>query len=271
MREIVIRVRADAVEGVLDRLLPLVPGGVREVPEGDEVTLLIRGEDLPSRRELERAAGRFRRTIVERSVSDDWRERRLADYEPLVIGERLVVRPEWAPSSLDRSRPDLIEIVLGEGAAFGAGTHPTTRACLELLLDLEPLGPFADLGCGTGVLAILAAKLGWEPVVAVDLQPASVAAAAENAQRNDVEIMVRAGDVRGLAPGSGGFAANVPPSVLAELAAGLTTSLPGVALLSGFRAAERDRLLSGYRAAGLHERVVIQRAGWMIALLASHS
>ena len=70
----------------------------------------------------------------------------------------MVVRPEGAPEA----GPGLLDVVLrDEGGAFGAGTHPTTVMCLELLLGLVPGGPFADLGCGTGVLAIVAAKLGW--------------------------------------------------------------------------------------------------------------
>ena len=68
--------------------------------------------------------------------------------------------------------------------AFGTGAHPTTRMCLELLLALEPGGPFADLGCGAGTLAIAAARLGWEPVLAVDHEPQSVAATQRNAARN---------------------------------------------------------------------------------------
>ena len=64
--------------------------------------------------------------------------------------------------------------MLEEGGAFGAGTHPTTRKCLELMLDMRPEGSFSDLGCGSGVLAILAGLLGFAPLTAVDVQPASV-------------------------------------------------------------------------------------------------
>jgi ribosomal protein L11 methyltransferase len=271
MREIAIRVPADAVEGVLDRLLPLVPGGVRELPEGDDVQLLIRGHELPSRPELERAAGHLRREIVERAVSDDWRERRLADYQPLLIGGRLLVAPEWAPAAPASCGPDSIEIVLSEDAAFGVGTHPTTYTCLELLLELEPQGAFADLGCGTGVLAILAAKLGWEPVRAIDLQPAIVAAAAANARRNSVMVATGVGDVRCGVPATAGLAANVPASVHVMLAAGLARPLPRVALLSGFKPAECDGVLESYRTAGLQPRIVQDRAGWIIAMVTADS
>jgi ribosomal protein L11 methyltransferase len=237
MREIVIRVRSGAVEEVLDRLLPLVPGGVREIPRGGDVELRMRGDD------------------------------------PLIIGGRLVVRPDWAPARAQPEGPGprAIEIVLGDGAAFGAGTHPTTHACLELLLELEPLGAFVDLGCGTGVLAILAAKLGWEPVQAIDLQPASVEAATANARRNAVQVTVTSGDVCAQAPVVAGLAANLPPLVHSRLAAGLGPPLPRMALVSGFRPVEAEAVLDRYRAAGLHERGVLERGGWTIALLGSDS
>ena len=147
MREVVLRVPERAVEDVLDRLLPIVPGGVREARVGGEVELRMRGADVPAARVLARIAGTWPNTITEGEVSDDWRERRVADYKPEVIGGRLVVRPEWAPAPPG----ELIDIVLTEAAAFGGGTHPTTRTCLELLLELPPCGSFADLGCGTAV------------------------------------------------------------------------------------------------------------------------
>src|SRR5204863_66580 len=68
------------------------------------------------------------------------------------------------------------EVMIDPGQAFGTGAHPTTRLCLELLLGVEPSGPLVDVGCGSGVLAIAAAKLGWAPVVGLDHEPEAVAA-----------------------------------------------------------------------------------------------
>ena len=81
-----------------------------------------------------------------------------------------------------------VEIVIDPGQAFGTGAHATTRLCLELMLELPAPGPaaFLDLGCGSGVLAIAAARLGWDPVIALDYDPASVEAAVENARVNGV-------------------------------------------------------------------------------------
>ena len=172
---------AAALEDVLDRLLPIVPDGVRERPTGvHNLELRMRGDTVPPLAVLTSALGPLPHEIHEHEVSDDWRERRLAEYSSDVIGGRIVVRPPWAPPP----DPGLIDVVLAESSAFGSGMHPTTRACLELLLELEPGGSFADLGCGSGVLAIVAARLGWGPLVAVDVQPLSVQTARENAERN---------------------------------------------------------------------------------------
>ena len=89
-------------------------------------------------------------------------------------------------------RPACIEIVIDPGQAFGTGAHPTTRLCLELLLELRPRGgSLADLGCGSGVLAIAAAKLGFAPVTAFDTERAAVEATQENARENGVTLDAR--------------------------------------------------------------------------------
>ncbi len=107
------------------------------------------------------------------------------------------VRPPWeAPSD----REDTEEIVIDPGQAFGTGAHATTRLCLELLLELIALegrrGPLLDVGTGSGVLAIAAARLGFAPVLGLDHERESVAAASENAKVNGVSIEVRRFDLR---------------------------------------------------------------------------
>ncbi len=264
MREVVLTVPRAAVEQVLDRLLPIVPGGVREAPRGRHVELRMRGADLPGGAELEAAVGRWPHKFAEHELPDDWRERRLADYEPVVIGGRLIVRPDWAPASPS----GMIDIALGESAAFGVGTHPTTRTCLEFLLELEPRGSFADLGCGTGVLATLAARLGWAPVTAVDVRPDSVEAARANVARNGVAVQVQAIDLRTQpAPRAEGFAANVPCELHEVVLRGWEDALPHVGVVSGFGPEEADGVADVYAARGLRESVRVERDGWVIALV----
>jgi ribosomal protein L11 methyltransferase len=144
--------------------------------------------------------------------------------------------------------------------------HPTTRACLELLLELEPGGSFADLGCGSGVLAIVAARLGWGPLVAVDVQPLSVQTARENAERNGAEIEIDVADLLQVpAPTADGFAANVPAAVHASVVSGWGSAAPDVGLISGFGEGEADAVIDGYERRGLRERRRLAREGWVVA------
>jgi ribosomal protein L11 methyltransferase len=263
MREVVLRVPAAALEDVLDRLLPIVPGGVRERPLGEHnLELRMRGDTVPPLAALSGALGPLAHQIEEHEVSDDWRERRLAEYSSDVIGGRIVVRPPWAPAPAQ----ELIDVVLAESSAFGSGMHPTTRACLELLLKLEPDGSFADLGCGSGVLAIVAARLGWGPLVAVDVQPLSVQTARENAERNATDIEISVADLLQVpAPTANGFAANVPAAVHASVVSGWGSATPTVGLLSGFGEGDADAVISGYEQCGLRERRRLVRDGWVVA------
>jgi ribosomal protein L11 methyltransferase len=264
MRELVLTIPREAVDDVLDRLLPIAPAGVREVNRGDQVELLMRGAQAPGRDEAGRAAGAWPHRLRERTVPDDWRERRLADYEPEVIADRIVVRPAWAPSP----PPGLIDVALTDSAAFGGGRHPTTRTCLELLAGVKPFGSFADLGCGSGVIAIAAAALGWAPVSAVDVQPVSVEAVHANAALNGVAVAASALDLLAHPPPlAAAFAANVPPVVHERLAALLASPLPSIALVSGFGADEAPSVLSAYAQRGLRVRVQLDAHGWIVALL----
>jgi len=267
MREVVLRVPARALDDVLDRILPVVPDGVREIPRPPlQIELRMRGPELPPLTTIARALGKLPFQISEHEVSDDWRERRLAEYRAEPIGGRLVVRPPWAPPPAG----GLIDIVLEEGSAFGAGTHPTTRTCLELLLDLAPAGSFADLGCGSGVLAILARRRGWCPVTAVDVQPASVAAARANAAGNGVSIVAQERDLsQEPAPVAAGFAANVPPAIHDAILAGWSGApAPSVGLISGFGPEQAQAVLDAYAQAGLTEVQRHVHHGWVVVQLA---
>jgi ribosomal protein L11 methyltransferase len=265
MREVVLRLPVGAVEDVLDRLLSVVPGGVRETPRGRLVELTMRGGSVPSLPDIQRAVGRWPHKLTEREAPDDWRERRLADYEPDVIADRLVVRPEWAPPPRERG---LVDVVLSESSAFGLGAHPTTRTCLELLAELAPRGSFADLGCGTGVLAVAASKLGWGQVAAVDVAPEAVQATRANACANAVEVAARVLDLSAApAPEADGFAANVPAWLHLRVGAMLPDRAPSVALLSGFLPEEAPTVVEGYEQRGLRVQKQVDAAGWAVCLL----
>jgi len=118
-----------------------------------------------------------------RPVADaDWSETWKANYQPIRLGRRLVIVPAWLDPPLNREE---VAVRLEPGMAFGTGTHPTTHLCLELLEEvLQPGQSVIDLGCGSGILAIAAARLGAGSVLAVDIDPEAVRTARLNAAAN---------------------------------------------------------------------------------------
>jgi ribosomal protein L11 methyltransferase len=262
MREISLRVPAVVVEDVLDRLLPMVPTGVRETRAGDQIELRMRGRELPPLSDIQAMVRRWGAVPSEREVSDDWRRRRLDDYEVEVIGGRLVVRPDWAPPALD----GLIDIALADDVAFGSGAHPSTRSVLTALLEVEPLGAFADLGCGSGVVGILASKLGWAPVVGVEILEASAASARANVARNGAQMEVAVADlIRDQPPEMAGFVANVHAAVHEAVARSPVLSAAQWGVLSGFGPQHEPAVLAAYAQAGL-DAAEIQHVtgGWSV-------
>lgn len=126
------------------------------------------------------------RTIAEEDWANAWKQ----FYHVLRVGERTVVVPSWLEHE---PRPGDVVLHLDPGMAFGTGLHPTTQLCLRLLERYARPGLRAlDLGTGSGILAIAAAKLGASPVLALDNDPVAVQVAAENIARNGVSQMVRA-------------------------------------------------------------------------------
>ena len=146
-------------------------------------------------------------------------------------------------------------MVIDPGQAFGTGAHATTRICLEFLLELadagEASGPLADLGTGSGVLAIAAAKLGWSPVSGYDSEVASVQAAAANAEANGVELTVERRNLREqAAPATPTVVANLTAPLL-DTVAELLESPPATMVCSGLLAGEVERLTGAIERAGM--------------------
>lgn len=142
------------------------------------------------------------RISLRRVPPEDWRESWKRHFQPLPIGKALLVRPSW---SRRRAEPGQAELILDPGLSFGTGQHPTTEFCLRELVRLRPRArsetrqgaksPTAnqgllDVGTGSGILALAAAKLGFRPVLAFDFDPECVTVARANARRNRVERRV---------------------------------------------------------------------------------
>jgi ribosomal protein L11 methyltransferase len=154
------------------------------------------------------------------AVAEGWADRWREFHRGVAVGQ-LWVGPPWLEPS-----PGATAVVIDPGRAFGTGAHPTTRLCLELLLDVDR-GSLLDVGCGSGVLAIAASKLGFSPVTAIDVDPTAVEAAETNAAVNGVRIGVELRDVfSGDPPAATDLAvANIAADPVVALAARLRSPL----------------------------------------------
>jgi ribosomal protein L11 methyltransferase len=170
---------------------------VASPPVRRDLTVVIR-EAFARMREFGLDPGTGRLSIT-RVRKEDWAESWKRHFKPFTIGPQLLVRPSW---SKRRARPGQRTIVIDPGLSFGTGQHPTTRFCLEQLVAARipsARQTFLDVGTGSGILAIAAAKLGYWPVRAFDFDPAAVRVAKENARKNRVRLHLTRGDVTKLA------------------------------------------------------------------------
>jgi ribosomal protein L11 methyltransferase len=309
-----VRVRREDAEVVLAELLELAPGGVEEVQLGEEaVEYAVYGApgELPQLPALDAAVGDTPVEVSSTEIPDDWSERWKRFHRPVLIepsrrrsampgksgepgmpdepdepGEKRVpalhVRPPWeAPSD----REDAEEIVIDPGQAFGTGAHATTRLCLELLLELTALkdqpGPLLDVGTGSGVLAIAAARLGFAPVLGLDHERESVDAAQENARVNRVAIEVRRFDLRAQAlpwldpdtadrpAQSPVVMANLLRPLLIDLARGMSRA-PAHLLAGGLLKEQVDEVVLAFgERLGMRERERRERKEWAVVWLAA--
>jgi ribosomal protein L11 methyltransferase len=218
--------------------------------------------ELPSLPDGEADIGGARVRVRGEEVPDDWAERWKRFHTPLLIGGTLYVRPPWEEPAV---RPGVHELVIDPGQAFGTGTHPTTRLCLELLLDAYMGTSFADLGCGSGVLAIAAAKLGFDPVAAFDSDAAAIDATRLNARDNAVTLdRVERWDLRRNAPPAARtVTANLMRPLLLQIASRLER--PDALILSGLLDDEADEVAAAF--APLQERRRLSDKGWTALLL----
>ena len=264
MIRLAVRVEREHAEPVLAELLDLVPGGLEE-REVDAATVeyVLYGApgELPALPEVRAAAGGALVDVSTSELPDDWDERWRAFHAPLDVGP-LRVRPPWEPP-----RAGALDVVIDPGQAFGTGAHPSTRLTLELLTTLTPAGALADWGCGSGVLAVCAAKLGWAPVLACDVEPASVAATRAAARDNGVRVDVKRCDVRRGGPWAPIVLANLVRPLLLEVAAALER-VPEQLVVSGLETGEADEVVAAFARHGLREANRAQGGGWEAVRLA---
>jgi ribosomal protein L11 methyltransferase len=188
-------------------MLELFPQGFEEVDLADGIEL-VAYTDASGEERLWQVFGGVRGE----DVAADWRDRWKAFHEPVRVG------PLWIGPPWHEPPADTIPVVIDPGRAFGTGAHPTTQLCVELMLELER-GSVVDFGCGSGVLSIVAAKLGFAPVVALDADENAVAATIANAAANAVEVDARRSNVLdGEAPAAQVAVANITRTSVEALA-----------------------------------------------------
>lgn len=288
-----LEVSGELAEAVADLLGRHAPGGVaveapaaggEPSPHSDTVIVSAYlptqpGEDK-ARREIERDLwylGRIQPLpaphfeIIE---DQDWNTAWRKHYQPILVGHRLLICPSW----LSSPSADRIAIFLDPGMAFGSGTHPSTQMCLEALEDLVFPGiRVADLGCGSGILAIAAAKLGAAHVLALDIDGEAIKATRGNAAANDVadRIDIRQGSLPHLLGQPVDqrphlLLANIlAPTLEAMLEQGLAQAVSGGGrlVLSGILAEQLDPLLARASQHGLKLQATLETLDWRTPVL----
>lgn len=208
-------------------MIELFPQGFEEVDRA-QGTELAAYTDAAGEERLWAFFGNGRSADVEVGWEDRWR----AFHRPVRVG-RLWVGPPW-----EQPPTDALAVVVDPGRAFGTGSHQTTQLCLQALQDLEP-GPLLDVGCGSGVLAIAAALLGFGPVTGIDIEEPSIEATRENARANGVTVDAR------LVAGNEELPSS--PLVVANISLASVEALPprtdaDMLITSGYFASEQPQL-----------------------------
>lgn len=226
--------------------------------------LFPQGTDLGSlHRELQRTLGGDLRDWSQADLPErDWTRAWMDDYRPMRFGRRLWV----VPHGMQPPDAAAVNVRLDPGLAFGTGTHPTTALCLEWL-DGEPLQgrSVIDFGCGSGILAVAALRLGAKAATAIDNDPQALTAAAENAGRNGVAGALTVLDVQAPPPAPADVVlANILSSVLVELAQELTqlTRPGGRLVLSGVLDYQAEQVMAAFGAA-VRFHPPAARDGWV--------
>lgn len=188
------------------------------------------------------------RMIQDENWMDAWKDQ----YQPLQIGERLMIIPAWIKNNF----PERLPILINPGMAFGTGTHPTTQLCLELIeAHLQPGQTIFDVGCGSGILSIAAMRLGANRAIAVDIDPASVESTRENCALNKLEnkVEIAQGSADLILSGQFGLvqaplvAANILASVIINLLDDGLSALvepQGLLILSGILDHQADEIIN---------------------------
>jgi ribosomal protein L11 methyltransferase len=261
-----IRVRGDQAELALAELLPLLQAGAEERDvDGDvEYVLYAPSGELPRRVDVELMLGEMLVDVTLDAVEEGWERRWHEFIRPVTVteGERSVtIRPPWIEG-------DPADLVIDPDLFFGAGSHATTQLTLRLLLaEPEPGGALCDWGAGCGVLSVAAARLGWDPVTAVEVDPGALEVIRANAAANRVAVTTKWLNLGATpAPWAPTVCVNVPSELL-HLLPEVIEEPPDRLLVCGMINEEADEVIGLFAPLGLHEEHRIVDGAWTAARL----
>ncbi|MFO7627990.1 MAG: 50S ribosomal protein L11 methyltransferase [Prochlorococcaceae cyanobacterium] len=258
-----------------------------EAPEQRQLLAWLPASDWPAeqRSELERALAPLGEPFGlclpafhwQQQDDEDWSLSWKQHWQPDPVGERLLILPAWLERPEEYA--DRLLIRIDPGSAFGTGSHPTTRLCLEALEAEPPLGlRVADLGCGSGILGLGALRLGAASVAAVDTDSLAVRATAANALLNGLSVLAGHGSVERLVELQAGQRAdlllcNILAPVIEALAPSFASVLTpgGTGLLSGLLVEQASKLQRALAAAGWRAELVAEQSRWGLMRLRRRS
>ena len=227
-----------------------------------EIQECLRGisEFLPT------GSGRIETSIV---AEEDWMNAWKAYYQPFHLGHHIFVVPSWIEAE---NEPQDIRITMDPGMAFGTGTHETTSMCMALLEDIvKPEDVVFDIGCGSGILGIVAAKVGAKEVICSDLDPSAVAVAKENVAKNDVAdiITVCEGDLVKIDALQGRKANVIVANIIADVIIYMAPSLPpylaenGSFIASGIIKERKEDVVRAIEESGFEVVEIVEKGSWV--------
>lgn len=269
-------------QGVSIEQAGIIPDTYDEIDLPPDDGVIVRGYFLDdeqaeqTRLDIERALGYMNMMLPMpqpsyRVIKDqDWGEEWKAYYKPVRLGERTLIHPRWIDVD---PKPDDIVISLDPGMAFGTGTHPTTQLCLEALERMvSPALDVLDLGCGSGILSIAAAKLGAKKVVAVDIDLVAVESTIENATENGVRdnIIAEQGSLDTVITSARRYdlvVVNILAKIIIKMCdehLGDTVRPGGRAIFSGVLDTQLEEVEAALRKTGLDPIAHQQQGDWML-------
>ncbi|MDH4231529.1 MAG: 50S ribosomal protein L11 methyltransferase [Nitrospirota bacterium] len=197
----------------------------------------------------------------------DWNENWKKKFTPIDIGENLTIIPSWLKKDTDR-----IPVIIDPGMVFGTGYHETSQVCLALIEKISKMDPkdsCLDIGTGSGILAIGAAKLGFRHVTAVDIDPMAIDAATRNADENGLSnVTIKEGDIHSVAGSFDLIVANLLSGILVDIAPEIASRMNpgGKAIVSGMLPGQESDVIAAFVKAGLTLRETFNSGKWVTLL-----